>query len=332
MLLAAVLSVLVAGGGLGWWAYREVNPSGGPGAEISVVIPPGSSDARVASLLERAGVISDAGLFRLYLSYEGSGPFRSGTYRLRRHDRFSHVVALLAAGAAVIPDRIVIPEGFTLAQIADRVGRLPGRSAARFLTVATDGEVRSPFQPPGSTSLEGLLFPATYFVSPQEDEAAIMRRMVDAFDQQASDAGLSAGAAVNGMTPYAAVIVASMVEREAKVPEDRGRIARVIDNRLARGMALQVDATVQYALGHQRMRLTDADLKVASPFNTYRFKGLPPTPIASPGRAALDAALHPTPGPWLYYVLAQADGHHAFATTEAEFEVLKAQAHAHGLL
>src|SRR5206468_1473655 len=125
-----------------------------------------------------------------------------------------------------------------------------------------------------------------------------------------------------GVSPYDAVIVASLIEREAKIDEDRGMIARVIYNRLEKNMKLGVDATVDYALGVHTPNLTNADLAIDSPYNTRKFPGLPPTPIAAPGRKALTAAVSPNPGPWLYYVLADADGRHAFATTDAEFEQL----------
>lgn len=332
ILLAVVLAgLLVAGLGAVWLA-RQINPPGGPGAEVEITIPEGSSGAAIGRLLERAGVVTNATVFRLYAEYEGGGPLRAGTYRLRRHDHLHHLLGILEAGQVAPPDRITIPEGFTLAQIAARVGTLQGRSAARFLAVASSGAVRSSFEPAGSTNLEGLLFPDTYYVTDKDDEATILRRMVEAFDQQATEAGVATLAVGLKVTPYQAIIVASMIEREARVDQDRAKIARVIYNRLARGLPLQVDATVQYALPQPKLRLTDADLRTLSPYNTYLIKGLPPTPIASPGRLSIEAALVPTPGPWLYYVLAGADGHHAFAVTDAEFQRLKAAAHRAGLL
>src|SRR5439155_12337626 len=114
---------------------------------------------------------------------------------------------------------------------------------------------------------------------------------------------------------YEVVVVASMIEREAKFEEDRGKIATVMYNRLAKGMPLQIDATVEYALGTYKTRLTFDDLKVQSPYNTYLHKGLPPTPIASPGLASIEAALSPAKGSWLYYVVCDSQGHHAFTSS-----------------
>jgi UPF0755 protein len=332
VVLVAILAVLllVAGAG-GVWLSRQLNPPG-RGKEVTVVILPGSSTRKIGDVLERDGVITNALVFKLYAEYEGAGPFLAGTYSLTHHDSMHHVIKVLEAGARQILDRVTIPEGLTLDQIGARVGTLPGRSAARFLDLARSGAVRSQFEPAGTTNLEGLLFPSTYFVAKQEDELTILRRMVSAFEQVADDVGINQLAAAGHVTPYQAIVVASLVEREAKVPDDRAKIARVIFNRLNREMLLQVDATIQYALGHQKEKLTFADLKIDSPYNTYKIAGLPPTPIAAPGRASLSAALQPEPGPWLYYVLVDADGHHGFATTPQEFDALKAEAHRKGLV
>jgi UPF0755 protein len=317
-LLAVLLVVaLVAGGGWLWYS-RKANPPGGPGAEVSLTFAPGSSTQAIAAALQSHHVITDARLFRYYLKVKGDGPFQAGAYTFRRNESFAAAAALLAKGPIVQLDRITIPEGYTIKQIAARVGTLPGRSADRFLQVATSGEIRSQYEPAGTNNLEGLLFPDTYFVKADEDERSILQRMVSEFETRAAAAGVDQAATQAGVTPYQAIIVASMVEREAKVPDDRGKVARVIYNRLQKGMLLQIDSTVVYALGGNRTRVLYSDLKVNSPYNTYLNKGLPPTPIASPGAASLAAALQPTPGPWLFYVVVTADGHHAFATTDAE--------------
>src|SRR4029077_1314551 len=151
-----------------------------------------------------------------------------------------------------------------------------------------------------------------------DDEKAILQRMVTEFDTQAAAAGIDDAAAKVGISPYKAVVGAPMIEREAKIDADRGKVAQVIYNRLHKNMLLQIDATVVYALGGEKTRVLYSDLKVQSPYNTYLNKGLPPTPISSPGAAALSAALTPTPGTWLFYVVVDAQGHHAFANTDAE--------------
>jgi peptidoglycan lytic transglycosylase G len=316
---------------LGAIVYTHVY--GSPGATVEVTLPATVSRTQAADVLTHDGVVSNAWLFRLYLHLKGAGPFHGGVYDLRRHEGYAAALRALDRGPRIELTRLTVPEGFTLGQIAERVGRLPGKSATRFLEVAQSGVVRSPLEPAGSNNLEGLLFPDTYFVRADESEQAILQQMVDQSASVASEIGLDQpGTQPNGLTAYQTVVVASIIEREAKVPEDRGMIARVILNRLQKGMKLQIDATVLYALGGHQTSVTNADLQVNSPYNTYRVAGLPPAPISNPGRASLAAALNPTPGTWLYYVLADASGKHAFATTESEFLRLRAQAKAKGLL
>lgn len=330
-LLALALVVLLVVAAVGVWVQRQVDPPGGVGPTVSISIPKGSSSTAIARLLAREHVITNTTVFRLYLRIEGAGPFQAGNYSFRRHDHMGHVVSVLEAGPHVVLDRLTIPEGSTLTQVADRVGQLPGRSRDAFLAAAASGEVHSAYQPAGSTSLEGLLYPDTYFVTPTDNEMTLLKRMVGAFDQVAAEVRLADSAAALHVTPYQLIVVASMVEREAKVDEDRGKIARVIYNRLASNTPLGIDATIEYAVG-QKPTLTKRDLQIDSPYNTRTHRGLPPTPIASPGRKSIAAAADPTPGSWLYYVLADSDGHHAFATTAAEFNRLVAESRAKGLL
>jgi UPF0755 protein len=331
LVATGVVLLLVSGGGA-LWVKRKLDPPGALGSEVEVTIRQGTTTAGIAQLLAGKGVVGDAKLFRAYLQLQGAGPFQAGRYVFHRHDRMSHVKAILEGGAKSDASRLVIAEGLTLPEVADRVGRLPGRSPQRVLDAARRGTIRSAFLPPGYTNLEGVLFPDTYSVPRDEDEEHILSRMVAAFDQVAGELGYQDAPVRAGAMPYQALIVASIVEREAKVDEDRGPIARVIYNRLQKGMKLEVDATVEYALGSHKERILNRDLRVNSPYNTYLYPGLPPGPIASPGRKALEAALEPPPGPWLYYVLSDPAGKHSFATTPAEFERAKAAAHARGLL
>jgi UPF0755 protein len=327
----AVVAVLVLGGGV--WVARQLNPPGPPGAPVTVAIPPGTSGVGIANRLDRAGVLSSARVFRIYLRVRGGGGgFQAGEYQLRRRMAMGEVASALRAGPAIRYDRLRIPEGLTLTEIADRVGKLPGRDRTRFLDLARSGEVRSRWQPPGVTTLEGLLFPDTYLITEKEDERAILDRLLRRFDQVAAEVGLAERAPARRLDPYQAVVAASLVESEAKVSEDRRLIAAVIENRLEKGMRLQIDATVLYALGRHKSRVLFADLEVDSPYNTYKVDGLPPTPIEAPGRAALSAVLDPAAVDYLYYVLFERNGKHAFATTAGEFERLKAEARRKGVL
>ncbi len=333
IILFGVLLVIVAVGAVGAaWLKSQINPSGPQGEEIRVTIAEGQSTAAIGKLLEQRGVITNATVFSYYARFTGADAIKAGDFRFHHNEDMGAVIKTLESGPEVREDRLTIPEGLVLTEIADKVGALPGRSAERFLAAAKDGTVRSQFQPAGSTNLEGLILPETYFVDRDDDETEILRRMVAAFDEHANEIGLPAAAGRLGLTPYEVVIVASMVEREARVDEDRPLIARVIYNRLEKRMPLGIDATTQYALGGRKENLTNSDLRIDSPYNTRDRLGLPPGPIASPGPKSLEASLDPPASPYIYYVLADKNGKHAFATNGAEFDRFVAEARAKGLL
>jgi UPF0755 protein len=299
---------------------RQVSASS-PGGEVNLTIPVGASTQQIAAILDAKNIVRSERVFRLYARFKGSDQFRAGDYTFHRGQSYAQALAVLKKGPGTTFVRLTIPEGLTLKEVADRVGQLPGRSAATFLQVAESGGVHSAYQPAGSNNLEGMLFPDTYFIDPKDDEAAILKRLVTEFDKVATEAGIGDAQTTAGVSPYEAIVVASLVETEGKVDADRPKIAQVIYNRLAKGMPLQIDATVIYAKGGGRRpngQVLFKDLEVASPYNTYKVKGLPPTPISAVGRESLQAALHPEEGPWLYYVKFQTDGTHKFATTGEE--------------
>jgi UPF0755 protein len=323
VLLALVVGFLILAGFSVLWVQRQINPPGDSGPAVRLTVEPGMSTADIGALLEREGIIASADVFKFYTRLTGLGSIEAGDYSLEKKADMSDVVKVLEGGAAKAEDeRVTVPEGLTLAQMAEVIGQMPGRSADKFLEVASSGTIRSQYQPPGTNSLEGLILPETYFVTKGDDEAKILRKMVDTFDEVASELNLSGAAARFGLTPYQAVVVASMVEREARVDEDRGKVARVIYNRLERRMPLQIDATVLYALGKEQESVSFKDREVESPYNTYRIPGLPPGPIASPGRKSLEATAAPTAGNWIYYVLTDPSGKHSFTADDREFQNL----------
>lgn len=324
--LVAVVSLL-AGFGVGY--VRGYFSDGRPGATVTVVIPEGATLNEIAAILAGKGVVPHARAFVIRAEADGYGTkFKPGTYRLRENEPYDRLVALLLKGAAPHTVRVTIPEGMTLAQTAALVARrLPGVSEADYLRVARDHppRVRLGGYRPGTT-LEGLLFPATYEVTPDTGARRFVQLQLDAFRERLAQVDLRRARAAN-LTPYDVVIIASLVEREAKVAAERPLVAAVIWNRLRRGMLLQIDATVQYALGETKPVLTYDDLKVDSPYNTYLHPGLPPTPIANPGLAALKAAADPAPVDYLYYVLRNdGSGRHYFSATYEQFLADKAKA------
>ena len=332
ILLAVVVGFLVLAGMGVLWIQRQINPPGASGPAVRVTVDQGMSTADIGELLEREGIIASADIFKYYARLTGVGSIEAGDYTLQKKSDLSDVVKVLEGGAAKAEDeRVTVPEGLTINEVAKVIGEMPGRSAEKFLEVANSGTIRSQYQPPGTNSLEGLILPETYFVTKGDDEAKILRKMVDAFDQAATQLNLSGAAARFGITPYQAVIVASLVEREARVDVDRGKVSRVIYNRLEQKMPLQIDATVLYALGRPQESVSFKDREVNSPYNTYKIPGLPPGPIASPGRKSLEATVTPTPGNWLYYVLTDPAGHHSFTANYNEFLNLVNQCIAKGL-
>jgi len=295
-----------------------------------VVIPAHSSTSKIGNILASDGVIHNGTLFALYVRLHSDGPLLPGRYQLPKNSSYTSAISALRSGPPVITESLVVPEGFTIRQIADRLAGLHhlGLSAQKFLTAATDGTVRSPYEPAGTNNLEGLLFPDTYQIRQGESEVQVLEQMVGEFDTQAAQVGLQAAAEHLHLTAYQVVTVASIVEKEAKFPADRGPVASAIYNRLRIGMVLGADSTQTYYL-----RLADPNLTEPtatqddqpSPYNTRINKGLPPTPIANPGVPSLQAATNPPSSSYLYWVEINPDGQLGFASTNTGFEQLQAQ-------
>jgi UPF0755 protein len=330
--VVAIVLVLLAAGA--FWVKGKVDPGGAPGKQVSVDVPRGTSTNGVADLLADKKVVTDARVFKLYLKFKGGGPFEAGLYKLRQHSAMGDVVAQLEDGPALPPAvNLTIPEGLVLEQVAERIARVKHLDTQRFLDAAESGDVRSKYQPPGQLSLEGLLFPDTYRIEDTEDELDVLARMVGTFDDVAESLGYDQAEQKVGYSAYDAIIVASLVESEAKDDADRAKIARVIYNRLEQKIPLGIDATFYFALPLDRRGtgLRQSDLDKPGPYNTRKNVGLVPTPIALPGRASLEAALNPEPGDWLYYVLKD-DRTHAFSSDYDQFLRDKRAAQEKGLI
>ncbi len=346
----AIVLVLVAAAGW-WWLGQQIDPPGDPGPEVQLTIEEGTGTSQIAELLASENVVSNATVFRFYVQWKDSGNWQAGVYTFREDSAMDDAIAVLDAGPAAPPfDQVTVPEGFTVfagaglpapgsvvTRLVDAEHGIGRFRQQKIMDLLLGGQIRSQYQPDGVGNLEGLLFPDTYRVEAGQGERALLREMVRRFDEVAAEAGLddatdrisqATGGAVE-LTPYQVVIVASLIEREARVPEERPMMARVIYNRLADGTALGIDASLNYALGHPAT--TDSELATDSPYNLREVAGLPPTPIAVPGRASLEAALAPAEGEWRFYVLADADGRHTFTNTYDEFLAAKEECQAAGL-
>jgi UPF0755 protein len=294
----------------------------GGGAPVTLDVAPGETTAQIAQQLVDKGVIGNVWWFRIMAKVRRvDGRIQAGRYELRKGMGTQAALDVLSGKAGLAGVEVTIPEGFTIRQIAARLGSRTKIRPDDFVTAATDGSVRSDVEPAQINSLEGLLFPQTYLVADQDTAAVVVRRMVDEFSRATASVDYSVPLE-HGLTKYQALIIASLIEREAKVPEDRAKVAAVIYNRLARHMRLQIDATAIYGLPTHKVP-TLADIRRPSPYNTYVIPGLPPTPIASPGLAALDAAVHPANINALYYVVCAPTGASCFTNSPAEFERLK---------
>ncbi|MCY4164237.1 MAG: endolytic transglycosylase MltG [bacterium] len=334
---AAVLLVpaLLAKG----WIDDRLDPPGSEGVQVAVTIPVGASVNDIARIFDDEGVVANSTVFRYYLRYKDAGDFQAGTYLLNKNMAVWRAKDALLAGPASGPTddtvRVLVPEGLTLGQIRDRLlEQVPSFSPTELAQALAFPAVRSEHQPP-NTSLEGMLFPDTYLLdeATAADEDALVVRMLNRFDDVANDVGLNSVSQNLGVSPYEAVIVASMIEREALIDADRPKIARVIYNRLVAGWPLQIDAAVRYAVNKPSAPLTVADLQTDHPYNVYTRMGLPPGPIAAPGRKSLEAALNPADGLWLFY--ARTDnpevGAHTFSITAEEHEAAVAVCRARDL-
>jgi UPF0755 protein len=292
-------------------------------AVVKVTIPAGATFHVATDSLARAGVVHAAPLFRLYAALRGSERVvKAGTYALHRDASWEAVLDALRSGNGLIAT-VTIPEGFTLAQITHVLEIKLGVSADSVQAAAGDTALLRELDVPTAT-LEGYLFPDTY-AFPQR---ATAREAVDAMVRQFQQVWRPEWSARLDSIPLSRndlMALASIVEKEAKLSEERSVIAAVYMNRLRDGMLLEADPTVQYALGGHEARVFDKQLTVDSRYNTYKYKGLPPGPIASPGRASIIAALYPAQVPYKYFV-AFPDGHHEFRVDLAEHLKAVAQA------
>lgn len=280
----------------------------------------GMSARRIGELLEKERLIHSAELFALTVRLQGlAHRLEAGTYQLTGAKSTSGIIQDLLK-APVQTRRITIPEGLTRKEIAGLLFQQNLIDSTRFVSLTQD---RHFIRQLGidATSLEGYLFPETYFFDVETSEEEVIRRMVDEFHQVFADS-LYLRLGIVDLTLHQAVTLASIVEREAMVQEDRPVISAVFLRRLELNRRLESCATVEFALGVHKKRLTNVDLQVDSPFNTYRHRGLPPGPIGNPGQAAILATLYPAETDYLYFV-ARGDGTHIFSRTNKEHEQAK---------
>lgn len=283
-----------------------------------VVIPRGANLRVAAESLQKARVVGNATAFRLYAMIKGRDrSIRAGTYVLKPTLSWAEVLDILQGGKSV-EQRLTVPEGWSLEQIVPQLARVLSAPVDSVQAAVRDTALLHALDIPTPT-LEGYLFPDTYVFPDGTTPRAAVRLMVARF-QQVWQPEWEQQLQARAMSRHDVMALAAIVEKEARLPEERPVIAAVYVNRLKAGMRLQADPTVQYAIGHHVARVLYKHLEIDSPYNTYRYKGLPPGPIASPGKPSIVAALNPANVPYRYFV-AFPDGHHQFTTDFAAHSV-----------
>lgn len=303
-----VVAILAAGGWLAWVVWMPVTPSG----NVSVLLRPGFSTRRIATELQNAGVIRNRYAFVLLHHVLRRKTLKAGEYLFVKPANAVEVYGRLERGDINF-HTVVIPEGYTVFDIAQAIEDSGLGTKQEFLDVALHDTSLIRDMAPEATTLEGYLFPNTYEFTRTESMKDVAEAMVKQFRQVAKEVGLESNV-------QSTVTMASIVEKETRVADERPLVASVYYNRLSDRIALQADPTVIYAellLGTYSGKLHHADLQVKSGYNTYLHPGLPPGPIGNPGRASLEAAMHPAQSNYLFFV-ADGNGQHRFARSLEE--------------
>ena len=290
------------------------------GLDVEFKIEDGMNLTQISDLLEQKGIVDSGLFFKIYAEEKGAEKkMMPGIYNLKTGSEYGDVLQVITVGPVVVTFKLAIPEGFMLSQVTDRIiSELP------FLT---ETDIQKAIAPTNYSydflndnnvkveNLEGFLFPKTYEVLPQYNAQNVVEMFLSQYQLETSslDYGF---AAENNLTPYDILIIASMIEKEAYLPEERPLISSVMHNRLKINMSLGIDATLIYFLDKWDSPLTESDLKTDTPYNTRLYTGLPPTPICNPGIESIKAALNPAQSDYLYYVVTDSVNHkHSFSKT-----------------
>jgi UPF0755 protein len=334
VLVIVVLLMVTAAYGVGKVRnhFRGAPDYSGSGSGTAVIqVKPGESAYALAPRLADLGVVKSAAAFRKAAnSNSKSSSLQPGYYQLHQHMSAVSALALLLDPTTRLLGHVTIPEGSTENQTLALIAKNTKVPLAD-LKQAAGNPAALGLPPYAAGHLEGFLFPATYDIQPGTSAVEVLTTMVQRFIEAADTAGLVQRSKALGLTPYQVITVASLIERESRLQEEYPKVARVVYNRLAKKMTLGIDASILYGLGRTSGVLHASELAKDTPYNTRLHAGLPPTPIASPGDAAIEGALAPSPGNWLYYVLANKDGHQLFTSSYQEFLRQVAKSKAEGI-
>jgi UPF0755 protein len=300
--------------------------------EVLVTVSPGDTATDIAATMVKQGVVKSEKAFAKAAKENPKAlGIQPGTYKLHKEMSGAAALTLILDPTARMLSRVTIPEGLSVKDTLALIAKKSSIKAADLTAAIKDVKaLELPDYAKGRP--EGFLFPETYEIEPDTTAASLLNAMVAMYKTKVAESGVMARAAAVNVTPYELLTVASLVEKETLRDDERGKVARVIYNRLTQDFFLGVDAAVLYGLGRSSGGLSAADLAKETPYNNRLVKGLPPTPIANPGLASLEAAAAPESGPWLYYVLdADNRGHHLFTDDRDVFNTAKAKCVAAGL-
>jgi len=303
-----------------------------PGQEVTIDIPAGSSAQEIGAILAANGVVQSALEFEVAVrNSDAAVDLKAGTYRMTTLMDPNEVVAVLVVGPVADVYRVTVIEGLRIEEILTSLSETTGIEYSEFEEALLSGDVTSSLIPDADslTDWEGLLFPDTYEFTRSASATSILQRLASTMEQRVDSIDWTAVESL-GFTVYEGLVIASLIETEVLLDIERPVVSSVLHNRLELGMKLDIDATVLYAVGSRD--IADFNREIDSPYNTYIVNGLPPTPIASPGRASLEAAANPDETDFLFYVLSDLDGNHAFAATLDEHNANVARAREDGVL
>ena len=306
--------------------------SGSGSGSVTIQVHPGDSLGAIGATLYHSGVVASVRAFTDAASANAkASTIGPGFYQLRKHMQASLAVTMLLDPSSLVQARITIPEGQRMRDIFARIVKNTDITMAALHQAAKDPAALGVPSWGRGHPLEGFLFPATYSFPPGTTAKQALTAMVKRFNEEATSVNLVTGAQQLGRTPYDVLTLASIIEREGRLDSDFPKIAEVFYNRLKIGMSLGSDATLFYVLPDNNGPIRQSQLHLKTPYNTRDNPGLPPTPIASPGDLALQAALHPAHGDYLYFVTIDKAGHAGFAKTDAEFQRLVAESRRNGV-
>jgi uncharacterized YceG family protein len=331
LIIVLLILVPVAIGGI--WAYKTINShynppnySGEGTGTVTMVIHTGDTATVIGNRLYDLGVIASVRAFVLAAEHSSkANSLQPGFYRMHKHMSATLAFNLLLSPAARIENKVTLPEGLRVSEILAALAKSSGISPSDFQSALKNpAGLGLPSYAKGNP--EGYLFPDTYELQPDMSATQVLQQMVQSFNQEATGVNLTQAAAAVHMTPAQIIVVASLAQAEGGKDSDFPKIAEVIYNRLHIGMKLDLDSTVLFALNKYGIQATDADLNTNSPYNTYKFGGLPPGPIDCPGAAAIQAALHPDTGNYLYFVTVNPKTKETlFTNSESQFEQYQAE-------